>query len=184
MAGGGDPITARFLYQREFEFIPEFKLFIATNHRPRIRDDSEAIWDRLYMLPFGVRFEEEEVDTSLPEKLAGELPGILNLAVAGCLDWQREGGLRPPDKVLAAKTEYRTQEDTFKQWLEERCIEEDHMQTRGGVLWKDYAAWSEDAKITPMSSRRFGERLTERFHKTASAYVVYDGVGLRTEEPG
>lgn len=35
-----DSITARHLHQREFEFIPKFKLVINTNYLPTITDDT------------------------------------------------------------------------------------------------------------------------------------------------
>ena len=31
---GGDTIAARFLYQDFFEFEPQFKLWLGTNHKP------------------------------------------------------------------------------------------------------------------------------------------------------
>ena len=34
---GGDKIAARFMRQDFFEFTPQFKLFIAGNHKPRLR---------------------------------------------------------------------------------------------------------------------------------------------------
>lgn len=37
---GGDTMTARYLHQNSFEFRPEYKLFINTNHLPRVGDDS------------------------------------------------------------------------------------------------------------------------------------------------
>lgn len=37
---GRDSITARHLYEREYEFIPHFKLFINTNFLPLIQDDT------------------------------------------------------------------------------------------------------------------------------------------------
>lgn len=38
---GGDRITARFLYWEYFEFIPTFKIFMATNHKPKISGGGE-----------------------------------------------------------------------------------------------------------------------------------------------
>ena len=44
---GGDPITARFMRQDFFTFTPQFKLFIAGNHKPGLRSVNEAIRRRL-----------------------------------------------------------------------------------------------------------------------------------------
>ena len=88
---GGEPITARFLRKEFFEFLPEFKIFFTTNHKPIIKGNDEGIWRRIRLIPFTVTIPKEEIDTRLPEKLLEELPGILNWAVEGCLKWQQEG---------------------------------------------------------------------------------------------
>ena len=43
---GGDTVTARHLYRDHFEFVPAFKLWLVTNHRPRVDGDDDAIWRR------------------------------------------------------------------------------------------------------------------------------------------
>lgn len=40
---GGEPITARFLYQRDFTFVPQFKLMLSGNHRPSLHNVDEAM---------------------------------------------------------------------------------------------------------------------------------------------
>lgn len=37
---GGDSITARMLYHNDVQFQPTFKIFIGTNHRPNVADDT------------------------------------------------------------------------------------------------------------------------------------------------
>src|SRR6476469_7666883 len=44
---GGDRMTARFMRQEFFDFVPTFKLFIAGNHQPRIGSVDEAMRRRL-----------------------------------------------------------------------------------------------------------------------------------------
>ena len=49
---GGDKITARFMRQDFFDFDPTFKLFIASNHKPRLHTIDEAMRRRLLLVPF------------------------------------------------------------------------------------------------------------------------------------
>ena len=49
---GGDPITARYMSQDFFTYRPQFKLLIAGNHRPGLRNVDEAIGRRLHLIPF------------------------------------------------------------------------------------------------------------------------------------
>lgn len=72
---GGDTITARHLYSEFFEFRPEFKLWIATNHRPEIRGTDLAIWRRIRLIPFTVTISPLKQDKRLADKLKEELPG-------------------------------------------------------------------------------------------------------------
>ena len=78
---GGDTITARFLHREFFEFVPQFKLWLATNHKPTIRGDDHAIWRRIRLIPFAVTIPEAEQDGDLGAKLAEERAGILKWAV-------------------------------------------------------------------------------------------------------
>lgn len=116
---GGDTITTRFLYAEHFEYVPQFKLWLVSNHRPRIDGDDDAIWRRVRLIPFNVSFMGRE-DPGLRDALAAELPGILAWCVEGCLEWQRDGlGLAPA--VGQATSEYRQDEDVLGAFLEERC---------------------------------------------------------------
>ena len=63
---GGDPISARFMRQDFFTFKPQFKLFIAGNHRPGLSGVDEAIRRRMHLVPFNVTIPEEDRDLELP----------------------------------------------------------------------------------------------------------------------
>ena len=49
-------------------------------------------------IPFNRTFTAQEQDKALQSKLMVELPGILNWALKGCLEWQQEG-LNPPSVI-------------------------------------------------------------------------------------
>ena len=49
---GGDPITARFMRQDHFTYTPQFKLTIAGNHKPSLRNVDEAARRRFNIVPF------------------------------------------------------------------------------------------------------------------------------------
>ena len=96
---GGDAVTARKLFENEFEFRPEFKLWLAANHKPIVRGTDTGIWRRLHVIPFNVRIPPEKADKGLEGKLRKEYPAILKWAVEGCILWQTEG-LQMPKAVL------------------------------------------------------------------------------------
>jgi putative DNA primase/helicase len=103
---GNDTISARSPYGRPFGYRPQFKIWFSTNHKPEIPDGSEAIWDRIKLIPFNKRFDGAGADTDLPEKLRKELPGVLAWAVMGCVEWY-QNGLGTAAVVEAATAAYR-----------------------------------------------------------------------------
>jgi len=138
---GGDPITANFMRQDPFTFMPQFKPHFSGQHKPGLRNVNEALKARIHMVPYNVVVPEEERDKHLSEKLQKEWPGILHRIIQGCLDWQ-EKGLAPPKAVVDATAEYFETQDTFGNWLRECCIEGANKFAGSLALLASYNAWS------------------------------------------
>jgi putative DNA primase/helicase len=161
---GGDAVTARFLYGEYFSFIPTFKLWFATNHKPLIRGTEHAVWRRIRLIPFDVTIPEAEQDRELPEKLRAEFSGILAWAVRGCLAWQRDG-LGIPDPVRHATAEYRESMDLIGAFLGQRCAMDPEASEGATDLYRAYVTWCEQGKEHPETQTRFGEALSERGYR-------------------
>lgn len=178
---GGDTVTARFLYGEHFEFKPQFKLVLVTNHRPRVAGDDEAIWRRLRLVPFEECFTGRE-DRDLAATLEAELPGILAWAVEGCLEWQRLG-LGEAEAVTRATREYREDEDTLGAFLAERCI-----LGEGEVVTADlreaYEGFCGELGERPLGPRVLGKQLARRgVQRGGTGRKHYVGVRLTHEVP-
>jgi putative DNA primase/helicase len=158
---GGDPMVGRLMRENFFEWMPTHKLIVAANHQPEIRGTDYAIWRRIHLVPFAVEIPMAERDPELPDKLALELPGILNWALAGCREWQ-QGGLGVPAAVQAATADYRDQQDTIGAFLEDRCIEDPQASVASNVLYSVYSAWCEASGTSRLGPNRFGRELTNR----------------------
>lgn len=158
---GGDKMTARFMRGEWFEFVPQFTPWLATNHRPEIRGNDLAIWRRIRLVPFTVTIPEDERDPELPRRLLDELPGILSWAVAGCLDWQRNG-LNAPEVVTRATADYRAEEDLIGQFLDERCRLGAEHEVKASELYTNFGYWAADNGHEPLSQKALGGRLRER----------------------
>ena len=158
---GGDKIAARFMRQDFFEFLPQFKLLIAGNHKPALRNVDEAIRRRMYLIPFTVTIPENERDESLSEKLKAEWPGILQWIIDGCLMWQIDG-LRPPEAVRRATAEYLEEEDAFSHWLEECCQRSVAAHETTGELFASWKAWADQASEPAGTQKRFSQLLRIR----------------------
>jgi P4 family phage/plasmid primase-like protien len=119
---GGDTITARYLHQNSFEFRPEYKLFINTNHLPRVTDDSIFASGRVKLIPFERHFSESEQDKGLREFFRQEenISGIFNWYIEG-LKLMSNEGLEPPQSIVDAITQYREESDTVGLFIDE-CL--------------------------------------------------------------
>jgi putative DNA primase/helicase len=177
---GGDTITARFLHQEYFEYRPQFTLWISGNHKP-VPGDSYSIWRRLILIPFDVRFSEYKQDKGLANKLRAELPGILNWAIEGSLEWQ-EKGLTTPKVILNATKEYKSEMDRINSWMQECFIDKanNHNSTLSSDLYKSYKHWADNNGEWRMNQRILTTKLAERGYikRRESRGWVYRGIKL------
>ena len=120
---GRDTITARHLHEREFQFIPNFKLFINTNYLPYVNDETLFSSERVNVITFEKHFAPEEQDRELKQKLRSEenISGIFNWCLEGLRNYLSEG-LKRPMSVSAANEEYRKSGDRLTMFLNE-CLE-------------------------------------------------------------
>ena len=161
---GGSKVTARFLYSEEFEYTPEFKIWVATNHKPTIRGTDLGIWRRIKLIPFEVNIPKDKVDKNLKYKLRQEFPQILAWAVEGCMMWQKDNGLGEPKKVIEATKDYKQEMDLISAFIEQ-CIEIDYDSTEkvmASELFSIYKAWAKENNEWEMTSKRFGMEITKK----------------------
>ena len=161
---GHDVITARDLFKEFFDFTPTHKTFLTTNHKPVVRGSDEGIWRRIHLLPFTKTIPAEERNVNFRENvLMPELPGILNWALAGLKDYQKNG-LKPPAIVTEATKDYRDDMDLIGTWinsLQPGC------RIEGGVSYvhRNYKEWTEHEVGFSMSAIAFGRELVDRGFK-------------------
>src|SRR5699024_6397945 len=176
---GGDKVTARFLYGEDFEFNPQFKLWISTNHKPIIRGTDDGIWRRMVLIPFTVQIPEHKVDKDLKYKLLREAPAILDWAVEGALKWQKEG-LKMPPSIEKASREYRKEMDVLVYFVEDCCTIDPSGKARAGELFKVYKKWAQDNEEYLMSKQKFGQKMREKFkYKKDRNGRYYEGLVIR-----
>ena len=178
---GGGKITCRFLFGDEFEYSPEFKIWIATNHKPIIRGTDVGIWRRIRLIPFEVNIPADKVDKHLKYKMREEMPQIMKWAVDGCIKWQKEG-LGMPDCVKKSTDEYKSEMDLLATFMES-CVNIDYTEKKGipaNELYSIYVAWATENKEYIMTSRKFfgeiGKKIPEKTR--VSSGILYKNISL------
>jgi putative DNA primase/helicase len=180
---GGDTLTARYLYKEHFEFQPAFKIWLAVNHKPGVHGTDHAIWRRMRLLPFTVTIPPAEQEKRLPEKLLGELPGILRWAVEGCLAWQQEG-LEPPMAVKRATGDYRAEMDVIAAFIRDCCVVEPQRQVSTSELYAEYQGWCEQMGESAVTQKALAAALQERGCTSGrnSRGRLWCGIALKEED--
>lgn len=178
---GGGKITCRFLYGDEFEYSPEFKLWMTTNHKPVIRGTDVGIWRRIRLIPFEVNIPSDKVDKQLKYKFREEMPQILRWAVEGAIAYRQEG-LEPPACVKKSTDEYKAEMDMIATFMN-ACISIDYTADKpipASDLYTVYTGWAKANNEYVMTSRKFfgelGKRTPEK--KRTSTGVVYCKIKL------
>jgi putative DNA primase/helicase len=186
MLTGGDKVKARFMRQDLFEYVPQFKLLIAGNHKPRLRSVDEAIKRRVNLIPFVVTIPPKERDKDLGEKLKAEWPGILSWMIEGCMEWQRMG-LQPPTAVQEATAQYIAGEDTLAAWIEECCELAANYWERTQTLFASWTGWADRSGEERGDTKQFRARIESKpdiYHKRepGTGRTGYQGIRLRAPD--
>lgn len=87
-----------------------------------------------------------------------ELPGILNWAIQGCLDWQ-EHGLQTPLIVEDQVAEYKSAMDSISQFIRDECEQKKDNTYAASKFYENYRHWCSGAGQKPQSQTAFKRSL-------------------------
>lgn len=179
---GGDKVTARFLYGREFEFVPEFKIWLGANHKPIIKGTDDGIWRRIRLIPFTAQIPDSEVDKNLKFKLRAELPLIMKWAVDGAIKWQKEG-LKIPKVVEEATKEYRKEMDRLAEFVDEYIIFDPNEKVKASVLYTHYCEWCSENNEFISSATKFAKDIKNKLpeKRVFADGTYYMGIKMNAE---
>lgn len=187
-ATGEDALTTRALFQSNMRWKPSFVLWIATNFKPSLSSEDDAIWRRVKPIHFPNNFYDTEARIKgLGNRLVDEeLAGIFNWLLEGVRKY-RELGLAEPASMRAAVQEYRDEQDPVAQFLAE--AEADDKIVRGAgeeceasKLYNVFAAYCTDNNLRLMDPRRFGRSLSSKGFETRKGSAgtrMRSGIGIR-----
>ena len=171
---GRDPITARHLYEREFEFIPCFKLFINTNFLPTVLDDTLFSSGRVKVVTFNKHFSEAEQDKGLKDRLLlpENLSALLNWCLAGLKQYHADGNtIFTPEAVESATADYREKSDKLKNFFNECMTENPFDAVKAKDAYTSYSKWCQANGYCAESKGNFFDELRGRQLLSKSATI-------------
>lgn len=163
---GRDTMITRGLYESSFSFVPQFTLWLNTNHLPSVTDDTVFSSNRIWVIEFNRHFDEVSQDKNLKEIFAGpeNLPTILKWLYDGCADYIKRGALDVPDCVKRATANYKKLHDRIGSFLEDCCATDENKKCLRGELYTAYRQWciKSENKFQPLGSTTFYNEITVR----------------------
>jgi len=186
---GGDEITSRFMRTDNFTFLPQFKLIVTSNNRPKILKVDDAMKRRMNIIPFN--FKPEVIDLDLEKKLKAEYPQILNWMIEGCQDWLQNGFVKP-QCVIDETNEYFAEQDLTAQWISENCEVVADAAEQAITLFNDWKAFcvSKGENAGSLNMTRFGNEMRRVMgmyginkHRAGNG-IFYRGIRLRPDDDG
>jgi len=135
-----------------------------------VREQTEAFWRRIRLIPFTVTFPAGKRDKMLPVKLRKELAGILNWAIEGCQRWHTEG-LHTPKAVIRATRSYRDENDLLGEFLGQKCSLVPDGWASSSAIYRVFEDWwleTRGSRTKPFSMSWMTRALTERPEIVAS----------------
>lgn len=161
-----DDVFAEKKYKDPFSFKPCHTLVLYTNHLPRVSASDDGIWRRLIVIPFNAKITGKSDIKNYGEYLfdnAGE--SILAWVIEGAkkvieLDYQ----IPIPECVQKAIEEYRTQNDWFGHFMEDKCDLDASYRESSSALYQAYRNYCTDCN--------------EYIRSTADFYFALENAGF------
>ena len=165
---GGDTIVGRPIRGNPIKFEPTAKYFFFGNHKLTVKGQDEGIWRRIYMLEFdNVVPEKERISMSvIMEALRAEFPDILGWALEGLQKYLNNNRELPkPWKVKKSTEEYKRDNDTLAEYIEEKLSEVgQNKYVKVSDIYRSYCDFCTDRneKKSFQSTRTFKKELKSR----------------------
>jgi putative DNA primase/helicase len=140
---GEDVVSARFMNKDFFEFMPQCKIWMTSNYRPRLQNHDLALRRRTRILPFDQ--QPRTINVHLTQQIvANELPGVMAWCLEGVRWWLLEGigsVEDAPAQVRDATDDYFRSEDSIGLFLTHSMVEETGTSCSTDSVWHAYVQW-------------------------------------------
>lgn len=183
LSGGSDAIWVDVKNKEGISFIPEAKLWWAMNNAPRTRDRSDAIFNRLKIIPFNRSVPKAERDPQLLQKLLAEKSGIFTDLMWAYKRLLNNGGFEIPDQCATTLETYRLQNDTERTFRDECLVKDPNGRIQATELYNAYKDWCVENGFRPKQRNEVSqdwERLGLIAKKSTGGLNYWFGFTLKT----
>lgn len=158
---GGDPVDANRKGKSFWSGYLPTRFIWVSNEQPRFVDNSGAIIRRWIMIRLNTSVPEHMRDENLGTKLKAELPGILNWALEGLAELNKQGHFTEPETQSEMKETMQESVSPVSAFLN------DHYKVTGNEedilpladVYVAYRAWAENSGHSPTTQSVLHERI-------------------------
>lgn len=160
----GDSINISRKYKNDINIKSNVKLIFLLNTLPDTSDNTHGYYRKILIVPFNRVFRSDEMDKELPEKVSGELSGILNWALEGAerliSNNYKFTECKEIEKAIKA---YREEQNPVESYFKEVLIYQEGVSETKKAILDGYKLWIEGQNISARGSdspQRFWKGLT------------------------
>lgn len=194
-ATGSEMIARGAHATTELSFVPHWQLVFECNHLPRPPSDDRGFRRRFKLYPWVVQFgvtpgvPDEPVDV-VKNRLMGELSGILNWMIAGCIAWLNERVIPQPAAAAAATASFWDVSSALGEFIEQCCdVTDPDARTEATPLYQAFCQFCidrGDKEDRIMTQTTFGRALNDAQIYAAPNHVTKkkERIGIRLKAAG
>ena len=178
---GSDPISYRPPYGDQAVFMPQCKIFLATNFFPKISFDHDAMWRRIFPVHLKRQFVGDECNPDLMDQLKAEGSGILNWLIEGAVKYHQRGKLLWPKSSLKYLESLKRDADTVGTWIKECCRRIDEGMAPASEAYASYKQFAKNNNQSAVGVKEFKKLMLKKgYHaKRTSTANVYVGLNIK-----
>lgn len=169
---GNDPITCSYKFKDPFDYVPHYKIWVASNNELTLDTTDDAVWGRVRVFRFPYS-KLKNADINLKDKLMEKADGIFTWICYGARAWygMKIRGLRLPitESQRAYMKQRKEELDMVSLFLNERryIVPEDEIEINFNLpLLEGYRQYSDFVKINdlgrPYSYRTFNQVMRKK----------------------
>jgi len=190
----GDPIQAAFKHKDNFTFTPYCKLIFAGNILPRIKDNSDALFERILPIHFKRQFLEGDPDRDehLGDKLKEERSEIFYWALCGLKRLREQRRFSDSAATRKLMMEFRRSNNPILCFVEDRCNLGEDQSVSKDDLMVEYNKYCKLGNYKAVNSNNF---FRELYHAVGRLRIyqarmgdkrprIAEGIGLKPVELG
>ena len=184
---GGDVITCNPKNRDPIQFVPNCKLVMLCNDKPKFNIDDQAMLDRLKFIPFNGRFEKTTENNNKCDFLTENedcLSEFFTLFAQGANRWYNGNQLIPVSIMKDAMDTFVEEQDIIQQWCEDCCEINKENSLILSTAWESFLNWNILNNGNNVSKIEFGKMMHKRFDKKRTASNrFYIGLKIKEHNP-